>query len=344
MRVPALSRRRSWLQALVAALDGLPGPAWAAYLGAGLIVGGITQQQAWENGQAASGTLWVPSLYWGAMATSLLWCTTYFQRVALDAFTTFEPALGHADVDAERLRRDLVVIPPLPAAIILGGAILLTVAAFTLAPGDAGVAGVSAPTMVASFVIQTLAAGALFTLGYQLIHLTRVVRRAMADAEVDVFRPSALQALPRLTARMGAILAVVVEASLLVVPPPSDPASFLVNSAPFIIVPPILAALAFLVPLQDVHGRLEAEKDRQLGAAELRIVRVMAEINGDVDAGRLDRADALGKQLASMVQQRDLIARLSTWPWSAGTLRGLITAILLPTFLFVVQQLLARVL
>lgn len=63
-----------------------------------------------------------------------------------------------------------------------------------------------------------------------------------------------------------------------------------------------------------------------------------------MDRGDLARADGLNKQLASMLQQREVLATLRTWPWSTGTLRAVITAILLPIVLFIVQSLLSRVL
>ena len=64
--------------------------------------------------------------------------------------------------------------------------------------------------------------------------------------------------------------------------------------------------------------------------------------NHDVDKGDLARADGLNKQLSSMIQQRDLLAKLPTWPWSTGTFRAFLTAILLPLFLFIVQRVLVQ--
>ena len=45
-----------------------------------------------------------------------------------------------------------------------------------------------------------------------------------------------------------------------------------------------------------------------------------------------------------MLQQREIVAKLPTWPWSVGTARGFLTAILLPIALFVVQRFLTQVL
>jgi hypothetical protein len=95
--------------------------------------------------------------------------------------------------------------------------------------------------------------------------------------------------------------------------------------------------------LYGLHTRLAAEKERLQGEAEHRLKAVLAELNHDVDAGDLSRADGLNKTLASVGQQRELLANLPTWPWSTGTLRAMATAIALPLFLFVVQLVLSRI-
>jgi hypothetical protein len=61
-----------------------------------------------------------------------------------------------------------------------------------------------------------------------------------------------------------------------------------------------------------------------------------------VDADDLARMDGLNKALASLVVERDLLARLPTWPWQPGTLGAFATAIVLPVALFLVTRALER--
>jgi len=135
-----------------------------------------------------------------------------------------------------------------------------------------------------------------------------------------------------------------VTSGIFITPQSPDVAKFLITSAPYLVIPPIIATIAFVVPLYGLHGRLEAEKDRLQAEIEVRLKGLLAELNRDVDALDFRRADGLNKTLASMLQQREVIARLPTWPWSTGTLRAIVTAILLPIFLFSVQLLVARAL
>jgi hypothetical protein len=61
-----------------------------------------------------------------------------------------------------------------------------------------------------------------------------------------------------------------------------------------------------------------------------------------VDRRDVAAADGTSKLLSSILAQRDVLARLSTWPWSTGALRALVSAILLPIGLFVAQRLLGQ--
>lgn len=333
----------SWLEQLIDALDGLPGSRWLAYLGFGILIGIVTQVQAWENGKVPPGEFNPPTIYWAFMATALLWCANYVRNLAGRSFDAFRPAFLGSDAEANRLRYELATIPARAGWLIFVVAVAVTVAAFLFGPEDAGVIGLSVPMLVAAFATQTLAAAVLFALGYQLLRQMRLVRQAMSQAAVDLFQPGPLQALSRLTSRFGIALVVIVTSSVLFLAPPPDFASMLVNWAPFVVVPPAIAAIAFVVPLSGMHERLEAEKARVANEADARLRAILAEINSDVDAGDLSRADGLNKTLSSLLQQRDLVAKLPTWPWSTGTFRALVTAILLPLFLFLVQRILSQV-
>lgn len=63
-----------------------------------------------------------------------------------------------------------------------------------------------------------------------------------------------------------------------------------------------------------------------------------------MDAVDLARGDALNKTLGSLLQQREVLAKLPTWPWSTGTIRGFGSALFLPILLFLVQRYLGQLL
>lgn len=82
--------------------------------------------------------------------------------------------------------------------------------------------------------------------------------------------------------------------------------------------------------------RLEAEVGRRLAAT-------MDDVHTAVDERRRDEADALNKTLATLVAERDLVAKLPTWPWAPGTFWAFASAILLPIRLWFATRFLERV-
>jgi hypothetical protein len=47
--------------------------------------------------------------------------------------------------------------------------------------------------------------------------------------------------------------------------------------------------------------------------------------------------------MASLLSEREVVAKLSTWPWSSGTFRGIASAVALPILLWFVIRVLERV-
>ncbi len=333
----------SWLDRLLDAIEGLPGPSTLAHLSIGLAFVLLMYFEPWLMGASSP---WTPveKIYWGAMLGAQLWVAGYLRRVAGSAFDAFRPALRLPEPDVARLRYELTVIPAVPALAVVALAVVLSVASLVVNPAATGTVALTGMLLVGAFVLQAVVTALMLVLLLQLTRQMWHIRRTMArSAVVDVFRPGPLHAFSRLTSRTGVILLALTGSSLLVLP-----ASFLTEEAfvitwlPYLVVPPLIATAAFVVPLYGMHGRLIAEKERQQGQTEERLQGLFDEINRDVDARDLASADALNKSLMSLLQQRDVLAKLPTWPWSTATLRGFVTAIFLPLALFLIQRVLSQ--
>jgi len=342
---PARPYPPGWLHLLLRWLDALPGPAWAAYVALGVAQSLLFHLQPWTLGRSAFGTLDATNLYWGVILAMMLWVAAHLDRVAASSLEASRPALSLSAEEVARLRYELTVDPATWSAAALIGSAGLTLLQFVVDPVGSNLVGLAAPLVVAAFLGQFVNVAILLVLLTRLVRQMRLIRRTLErSAIVDPFLPGPLSAFSRLTSRAGIALVVGVTSGIFITPQSPDVAKFLITSAPYLVIPPIIATIAFVVPLYGLHGRLEAEKDRLQAEIEVRLKGLLAELNRDVDALDFRRADGLNKTLASMLQQREVIARLPTWPWSTGTLRAIVTAILLPIFLFSVQLLVARAL
>jgi hypothetical protein len=79
-----------------------------------------------------------------------------------------------------------------------------------------------------------------------------------------------------------------------------------------------------------------------LAASQDRLKQVLERLHESVEADDMARADQLNKTLASVLSEHDVLARLSTWPWTTGTFRGVASAVLLPILIFVITHTIDR--
>jgi hypothetical protein len=334
-----------WLHQLLVGVERLPGPPWVSYTAAGLAVSLIYHLEFWLIGRSPIGQLDAENTFWGVVLAAGLWTAAHLERVAGSAVDATRPALRIAGDEIERLRYELTVAPALPSAMALAAAGTLTALGFIINPEGAYIVGVPAPVVIAAFLAQSLIVGILFVGLLQLVRQMRIIRTTLdRSAIVDPFLPGPLRGFSRLTSEVGMVVVALVTAGIFFTPIPTEPLAFAVQSLPFLVAAPAIALIAFVVPLYGLHTLLDAEKARLQAETEHRLKALLASLNDDVDRRDLTRADGLNKQLTSMLQQRDVLAKLSTWPWSSGTLRAVISAVLLPIVLVAFQTLLSRVL
>ncbi len=332
----------SWLNVLIDWVERAPGPPWVIYVLAAIPAILLSNVGAWFSG-ISPGQFTITSTFWGPFAVALIGLVHYLDRVAEGSLASFRPTLTIAEPEIARLRYELTVIPARPAAIILIGSISLTLTYFVLDPVASQVVGLTPVALVLRTALEAFITAVLLTLIYHTLRQLRIVRRILdRGTRIDLFHPSPLYAFARLTSRTAIVLIGVAIATALVNPIQSSNESYVVLYFSWYVGFIVFAAAVFVYPLLGLHDRLVAEKDRLEGESEERLRRALEELNRDVDSRELGRADVLNKTLASLLLQRDVLAKLPTWPWSTGTLRGFLTAIMLPVALFLVQRVLAQ--
>jgi len=106
----------------------------------------------------------------------------------------------------------------------------------------------------------------------------------------------------------------------------------------------LLAASAFVLPLLGAHRSLEAERDRVRQEATLSMESALAKLHQVVERGEYRSAPAVKDAVAALDIELTRLARVPTWPWNPGTLRGVLAAVFLPVFIWLVQYVLQRLL
>lgn len=325
--------RRSWVDALLAAVDRLPVPPWVLYLAAAVVLAGTSVVLRWADGthpfpEAAP----ITTVFAGAGAY-VLGVVHYLTRAARRAFAEFRPALGELEPRYAELETRLTTMPSWQAvlAIVLGAAIPI---AGQLGGGWGITARTSLATNLYTIAVQVLLNVLLVVfflrVGRQLRAIGRIHREATGIRLSDAVAHSAFS---RLTFRAAVLIAV--PYALVEVAAGLLGESTVVELA-LLVLALVFSVAVFALPLRGMHARLVALKRTELTALEAACDRATAELTAlvAVGAGRSEGVGPASEAVSALVAARDRVRHLSAWPWSPEALRGFLGSIAVPVALW----------
>jgi len=325
----------SWVDHILRAVQRARIPNWAFYAALFAVGHALVVALRVRDGLPLDQALLVPPPVFLVWAVYLLAMTQYLNAVARERLGRFRAAIEVDDAEYGDMAYRLTTMPAVPTLlngvlwVVIGGAILLTAKATVLALGY--------PVWEVWLTIATYFLGGAVI--YHTVHQLREVSRLFARVQqIDLYRLDPLHAFAGLTAQSALGWIFLLYATTLLVPRELETAAV---DATWLVVAAVAVA-AFVVPLVGMHRRLVAAKHRALVANSTRLRRAMEAVHDAIDGDAPERLDGLGKVVATLLGEKERLARVSTWPWEAGTLRGFVTALLLPLLLRVGQQALER--
>lgn len=170
---------------------------------------------------------------------------------------------------------------------------------------------------------------------YHTIYLLNLIRMIFRDyIDVDIYQVKLLYSLSNISALNAGSIALVVYGWNIVNPIvlTGDPLSLVIMGAIL-----ILAFVAFLYPLIDIHNRLSLAKDIALNQCSSREGNLISKLNSKVDNGDFSNLEGLRSGLDNLELEFSIIKRISTWPWEPETFRLLFSALLLPMVIWFTQ-------
>jgi hypothetical protein len=168
---------------------------------------------------------------------------------------------------------------------------------------------------------------------YHTIHQLRVINRIYTEhTRVNVFRTRLLYAFSSTTAITAVSLTIPTYAWLFINKSLRD------RIAVGITVPiTALALVAFIWPQLGARRLMAQEKRRMLDDLSLRFEALIVELPQRVDSRDFEGIDNLKKLIAALEIEEQALKKVSTLPWRPETVRYLMTALLLPLVLWLVQ-------
>ena len=91
-----------------------------------------------------------------------------------------------------------------------------------------------------------------------------------------------------------------------------------------------------------MNSRLVSEKRRLLAELDQRVKATLAGLHRCLDNNALAEVAQLNSAIVGLNAEREILTRIPTWPWRAGMFTGLLSIVVLPIMLFLLQLVLAR--
>lgn len=339
--IAAWPHQPGWVDLVTAWVRRLPGPSWAFYLGAGLVLFTVETVVKWADRAYPVGTFFPFHVITAAFGVYFLAVIHYLDDVAGSALRDFRSVLQITDSDFARLHYRLTTMPARATFIATGVSFVvwnvLTVWGST-PEANAAIKLYTSPITTGLDYLISICGGSVW--GVMIYHglrqLRMVSRLYTAAPHLDLFCPGPLYAFAGLSARTSLSWLLIPYAAILAAP------GTLHNQAiPLMLIPLTLSAiLIFVAPLVGVHRILERQKQQLRDQIGQRMQAASVELQRRIDVQQFVGITELKDSIVSLVAVQDELSKLRTWPWQPGTMGGLGAALVLPLVIWSVQRIL----
>lgn len=341
MRTAGRPYRRSGLDAAVDLVDRWPGWTPAKYLALAAFLVGSVHLTAMVDGSLAWGTLSLPLVGFAVWPAYVLAAKAFVRRSARSAVEDLGVALTCDDAGVDRIRYRLTTQPAGATAVAAAAFVVASLPSTFFDARYVESTGLFTSTVSAALhaVILVVSLWLTGAAGYGILHVLRTIDDVyVRHVRIDVLAPQELFALSRLA--MHAALAVLAMQYVFVGANPAVLGSRAVVGQ--LIAWQVLAVTLFVLPLWNAHRLLARAKAALARDVGLRLEHVTRLLHEAVDEERFETTTALKDALVALEASQRVVARASTWPWSAETPRVLGSALLLPLVAWALQQGLTR--
>ncbi|MEO8207776.1 MAG: hypothetical protein ABI598_01980 [Chloroflexota bacterium] len=331
----------SWVNLVIRRIERLPGPAWLAYLILASV--GILTSVPEALSRQASGNDLINAVYYGALPGAIFFLIHHLDGTTADAIRGLRPLLAMGDEEVEDLGYRLTIIPARPAMIAAVISMVLGPLGYLTDPVGSGIVGLEPWALGLRYFWETMISASFLLLIFHTYRQLRLIDQLHHQiTTVDLFDQAPLYRVSRVTSQTAVGLILLLVPGVFLIPAGAGASTILLSLA-WYGAAVLVAIAAFVLPLRGMHVLVMAEKRRLAAETGRRITITLNQIHAAVDAGDGETIGARNGALSTLIAQRDLVARVPTWPWSTGSLTGFVSAILLPIALFLIQRVLTQI-
>jgi hypothetical protein len=265
----------------------------------------------------------------------------YIRGYAISIVPRFKQVIDVSEEEYEEMSYRLTSIPASAGWVVTVIALVFSVLAYqVMFPWEYAQGGLAwmLTTLVSAFLLSFA-----FSLIYLIFNQEVMISRLYALVKgINIFRLRSLYVFSLITSRnaiisiSAGVLAYLTNVVFTVGGPQFT--NFLFFGITFF----SLALASFFLPALKIHARLEQEKANAKDENDKRIHRVFRTLHAHVDGVETTMLADLKDQLNTLLTFQTEIKKISTWPWNPETLRGFLSALLVPVALGLIQSLLSK--
>lgn len=322
-------------------LEGIEGWRWpiAVSLGVLILVTGLALHAVeWVFADLEPGTFTVYIWSLPFYPFGILAIFAAQNRISRAALARFRPATDFSDEEHRAIEHELTH-QPARSALLSGIAFGAFGVVIELSKPTANETFRDYPVsysvlLIVSFLFYSFAGPWLI----RTVRLLRMVARLHREARhIDLLSPDPVHAFSSLTAAVGVSIVAITTLSVTTDPQTHATAAGLALTAILI----ATALACFILPLWGMHRRLQEEQARLASDVGERIQTTLQRLYLHVDEDQPGATEQRDRLLA-LVAARDMVDRLSTWPWRAETPRWLLSALVIPLAIWGATRFLER--
>ncbi len=331
----------SWINRSINFVSGLKVPSPIFYFIVWIIFYAILTLLRWNDQAYPTGTLNVSDLVMSATGIFFIALVQYLDQWARKKLKLFRNSLAATEQQFDALIYQLSTLPAGPTLIASLITLGFGASTFLLSPDSYGFlnlnfSSLSGGLQLINFLFSWFVFGALSYHAYRQLHLgSQAISKYIP---INLFNLDPIYAFAGLTLRTA--LGWLIMAYAWALTTPHLFGNIIIIGT--ILFMQVVAILTFVLPLLNAHTRIVNKKDEFLHEIGGRLEVIIDKMSKSTDALEKEDLVQLRETLTTLTMAEDRLRKLPTWPWRAGTVNSLVSAILIPNAIWFFQIILER--
>ena len=331
----------SWINRSIHFVAGLKVPSPVFYFIVWFIFYAILTLLRWNDGVYPTGTLNASDLVMSATGMFFIALVQYLDQWAGKKLSLFRDAMSATEQEFDTLVYQLSTLPAGPTLIASLVTLSFGASTFLLSPDsysflNLNFSSLSGGLQLINFLFSWFVFGALSYHAYRQLHLgSQAISKYIP---INLFNLDPIYAFAGLTLRTA--LGWLIMAYAWALTTPHLFGNIIIIGT--ILFMQVVAILTFVLPLLNAHNRIVNKKDAFLHEIGGRLETIIDKMSKSTDALEKEDLVQLRETLTTLTMAEDRLRKLPTWPWRAGTVNSLVSAILIPNAIWFFQIILER--